>query len=57
MDGNLSASKLVIEDAYIGINNFGTSTINTLTAEHIDYEVVRNSGSLHLSTGTFEDVA
>ena len=57
VDGNLSASKLVIEDAYIGINNFGTSTINTLTAEHIDYEVVRNSGSLHLSKGTFEDVA
>ena len=57
VDGHLTASKLIVEDAYIGINNIGNSDITTLTAEHIDYEVVRNSGSLNLSTGTFSDVA
>ena len=57
VDGHLTASKLVLEDAYIGINNLGNSDITTLTAEHIDYEVVRNSGSFNLSTGTFSDVA
>ena len=57
VDGHLTAEKLTLTDAYIGINNQASSDIDTLTAEHVDYEVVRNSGHLNLSGGTFTDVA
>ena len=57
VDGHLTANKLTIIDAYIGINNQASSDLVALTAEHIDYDVVRNSGSLNLSGGTFSDIA
>lgn len=57
VDGQLSAFKTTIKDSYIGINVIGSADIDTITAEHIDYEVVRNSGHLNLSSGTFTDVA
>ena len=57
VEGQLSANKLTINDAYIGINVIGSADIESLTAQHIDYEVLRNSGNLNLSSGTFSDVA
>ncbi len=57
VEGQLSAYKITIEDAYIGVNVFGSANIESLTAQHIDYEVLRNSGNLNLSTGTFTDIA
>ncbi|MBT7961388.1 MAG: hypothetical protein HN765_05550, partial [Euryarchaeota archaeon] len=57
VDGHLTANKLTIIDAYIGINNQASSELVALTAEHVDYDVVRNSGSLNLSGGTFSDIA
>lgn len=57
VDGQLSAFKTTLKDAYIGINVIGSAEIDTLTAEHIDYEVIRNSGYLNLSSGTFTDIA
>ena len=57
VDGQLTAFKTTVKDAYIGINVMGSADINILTAEHIDYEVIRNSGHLNLSSGTFTDIA
>jgi hypothetical protein len=57
VEGQLSAYKITIEDAYIGVNVIGSANIVSLTAQHIDYEVLRNSGNLNLSTGTFADIA
>ena len=57
VEGQLSAHKVTIEDAYIGVNVFGSANIESLTAQHIDYEVLRNSGNLNLSTGLFSDIA
>ncbi len=57
VEGQLSAFKITIKDSYIGINVMGSADISTLTAEHIDYEVIRNSGHLNLSSGSFTDVA
>lgn len=57
VDGHLTANKLTIIDAYIGINNQASSELVALTAEHVDYDVVRNSGSLNLSGGTFSNIA
>ena len=57
VEGQLSAHKVTISDAYIGINVIGSAEVESLTAQHIDYEVVRNSGDLNLSTGLFSDIA
>ena len=57
VEGQLSAYKVTINDAYIGINVIGSADIESLTAHHIDYEVLRNSGNLTLTTGTFSDIA
>ena len=57
VEGNLSANKVTIKDSYIGINVIGSADITSLTAQHIDYEVLRNSGFLNLSSGTFTDIA
>ena len=57
VDGRLTANKLTIRDAYIGINNLESSNIEDLTAEHIDYEVIRNSGFFNMSGATLTDVA
>ena len=57
VEGQLSAYKVTIKDAYIGINVLGSADIVSLTAQHIDYEVLRNSGYLNLSSGIFNDVA
>ena len=57
VEGYLSANKVTIKDSYIGINVIGSADITSLTAQHIDYEVLRNSGSLSLSSGTFTDIA
>lgn len=57
VEGQLSAYKVTINDAYIGINVIGSAEIESLTAQHIDYEVIRNSGNLNLSTGIFSDIA
>ena len=56
VEGQLSAHKVSISDAHVGINVIGSAEIETLVAQHIDYEVLRNSGSLNLSSGTFSDV-
>ena len=57
VEGYLSANKVTIKDSYIGINVIGSADITSLTAQHIDYEVLRNSGSLSFSSGTFTDIA
>ena len=57
VEGQLLANKITISDSYIGINVIGSAEIESLTAQHIDYEVLRNSGNLTLSKGTFSDVA
>ena len=57
VEGQLSAYKTTINDAYIGVNVIGSADIDTLTAQHIDYEVLRNSGNLNLSNGAFSDIA
>ena len=36
VDGQLTAFKTTVKDAYIGINVMGSADINILTAEHID---------------------
>ena len=56
-DGEVHATDLTIADAYIGINNAGDSTIHTLIANDIDYDVVRTSGVFHLEEATMTNVA
>ena len=57
VDGSLTATTLSINDAYIGMNIIGSATVDDLHAEHIDYDVIRNSGTLNLFSGVFTDVA
>lgn len=57
VEGELTATTLTVNDAYIGLNVFGSAEINGLDAAHIDYDVVRNSGDFNLTTGSFTDVA
>ena len=55
--GNLVATTLHINDAYIGLSNSGTASLADLTAQDIDYDVVRTSGSLNVEVATFTNVA
>ena len=55
--GNFTASTLDINDAYIGLTNFGTASLADLAAQDIDYDVVRSSGSLNVEVATFTNVA
>ncbi len=57
VDGQLTAFKTTVKDAYIGVNVIGSADIEILNAEHIDYDVIRNSGHLNLTSGTFTDIA
>ena len=55
--GSLVATTLHINDAYIGLSNSGTASLADLTAQDIDYDVVRTSGSLNVEVATFTNVA
>ena len=56
-EGQLHATNLSINDAYIGIQNPGTSTITHLTAMDIDYDVVRTSGVFDLEVASVTSAA
>ena len=56
-DGTIHATDLTIDDAYIGMNNQGTATLNALTANNIDYDVVRTAGDFSLAGATIANVA
>ena len=56
-DGTVHATDLTINDAYIGMNNQGTATLNALSANNIDYDVVRTTGDFSLAGATIANVA
>ena len=57
--GNLSATKVVFNDAYRGISVVGGhATVNDFTANRMDYEALYvESGTLYLETGLANEVA
>ena len=57
VEGTLDANNLVVNDSYIAINVIGSSSVNDFSANHIDFDAIRNSGDTVLSDATFDDIA
>ena len=46
VEGTLQATHLVVNDSYMAINSIGSSHITDLSANHIDFDTIRNSGDI-----------
>ncbi len=57
VEGTLNANNLVVNDSYIAINVIGSSSVSDFSANHIDFDAVRNSGDTDLDGAHFEDIA
>ena len=57
VEGTLEANNLIVNDSYIAINVIGSSSVSDFTANHIDFDAIRNSGNLVLDDATFDDIA
>ena len=57
VEGTLQANQLVVNDSYIAINVIGSSSVSDFTANHIDFDAIRNSGTIDLDSATFDDIA
>ena len=57
VEGTLQATHLVVNDSYMAINSIGSSHITDLSANHIDFDTIRNSGDIELDGATFDDIA